>query len=393
MRCFVSSFVFTAVFIAAILATAQDFQVPGNTAIENENGSEDAIIADSVLTHIAPWDRGWRYEDFKLLGSDVSVRDHFGRSVSVSSDVAVIGTVGGNYEFSGSVYVFRYDSGTQSWAEEQELLASDGGRGDFFGQSVSISGNIAVIGAYWTDNNYVDDGSAYVFRYDSGTQVWTEEEKLLASNSAAHDLFGGSVSVSGGTALVGAARDDNNGSDAGSACIFRYDSGTQAWTEEEKLLASDGAAEDRFGQSVSISGDVAVIGAPEDDDNGYNAGSAYIFRYDSGTQAWTEEEKLLASDGAVNDLFGLEVSVSGGTALVGARYDDDNGSFSGSAYVFRYDMGTQAWIEKEKLLASDGEEYDEFGHAVSISGDIALVGAQGDDDYTGSAYVFHIESD
>jgi hypothetical protein len=118
--------------------------------------------------------------------------------------------------------------------------------------------------------------------------------------------------------------------------VFRYDPGTGTWIEEEKLIASDGAALDLFGHSVSISGDIALVGAYYDDDNGDDSGSAYVFRYDPGTGAWIEEEKLLASDGAVDDHFGWSVSISGDVALVGAFGDDDNGDDSGSAYVFHF---------------------------------------------------------
>ncbi|MDP7032835.1 MAG: FG-GAP repeat protein, partial [Gemmatimonadota bacterium] len=174
------------------------------------------------------------------------------------------------------------------------------------------------------------------------------EAKLLAADGAASDYFGFSVSISGDTAVIGAAWDDDNGSYSGSAYIFRFDG--KQWIQEAKLLAADGAADDHFGFSVSISGDTAVIGAYYDDDNGTASGSAYIFHFD-GTQ-WIQEAKLLAADGDEGDWFGSSVSISGDTAVIGARSDDDNGSYSGSAYIFHFD-GTQ-WIQEAKLLAADG---------------------------------------
>ena len=146
----------------------------------------------------------------------------------------------------------------------------------------------------------------------------------------------------------GPTRDDDNGVDSGSAYVFRYDGSD--WVEEAKLTASDGAADDYFGGSVAISGDTAVVGAVCDDDNGRNSGSAYVFRYDGSD--WAEEAKLTASDGAAYDYFGCSVAVSGDTAVVGASDDDDNGLDSGSAYVFRYDGSD--WTEEAKLTASDG---------------------------------------
>ena len=212
-----------------------------------------------------------------------------------------------------------------------KLLASDGAADEWFGISVSVSGDVAVVGAYGDDDNGTDTGSAYVFRWN-GTS-WVQEAKLLASDGAEFDDFGRSVSVSGDVAVVGAPYADENGSDSGSAYIFaRNQGGPDNWGQVTELLPSDGAADDYFGWSVSLSGDVALVGAYMDDDKGSESGSAYVFRW-NGT-SWVEQPKLLASDGAADDEFGLSVSVSGNVAVVGAYYDDDKGTDSGSAYVF-----------------------------------------------------------
>ena len=150
------------------------------------------------------------------------------------------------------------------------------------------------------------------------------------------------------------------------------------------MTASDSVSGDYFGISVSVSGDTAIVGAYFDDDNGYQSGSAYIF-VQSGL-SWSHQAKLTASDGASGAKFGLSVSVSGNTAVVGANHDDDNGENSGSAYVFER-QGT-AWSQISKLLAQGGASQDNFGHSVSVSGNSIVVGAHGDDVYQGSAYVF-----
>lgn len=373
--------------------------VPPDRSMTHYSGNrvDNVIIGEVVGTHAVRW-KPPLYEDFKLLADDGEEDDHFGVSVAVSGDIALIGANGDddNGIESGSAYVYRYDSGTETWTKEDELQASDGGWEDYLGTSVSISGEVALVGAYGDDDNGMDSGSAYVFRYDAGTEEWVEEDKLLPSDGAENDYFGFSVSVSGDVALVGAWWDDDNGPDAGSAYVFRFDPETGEWVEEEKLLASDGAGQDHFGISVSISGDVALVGADGDDDNGNVSGSAYLFRYDPGTMTWVEEEKLLASDGAPYDDFGYSVSISGDVALIGAYGDDDNGDQSGSAYVFRYDSISETWSEEEKLLAGDSEGDDFFGISVSISNDLALVGADGDDDngsQSGSAYMFRYDPD
>jgi len=262
----------------------------------------------------------------------------------------------------GSAYVFRRDdNGTPSdpsddvWIEEAKLTASDAAAIDFFGRAVAVSGDRAVVGAYGGDGAAGDAGSAYVFRRDDGgtpsdpsDDVWVEEAKLTASDAAASDSFGFSVSVSGDRAVVGARENDDAGSRSGSAYVYRRDdSGTPSdpsddvWVEEAKLTASDAAPDDLFGYSVSISGDRAVVGAHGNDDAGDSSGSAYVFRRDDGgtpsdlsDDVWVEEAKLTASDAAATDYFGVCVAISGDRAVVGASGNDDAGSGSGAAYVF-----------------------------------------------------------
>jgi hypothetical protein len=161
----------------------------------------------------------------------------------------------------------------------------------------------------------------------AGADTWLQRQKLLAGDGAASDYFGYSVSISGDFAIAGAYADDDNGSASGSAYIFEWDGAN--WSQQAKLLASDGAASDYFGYSVSISGDFAIAGAYGDDDKGSNSGSAYIFKRDGET--WSQQQKLLASDGAAGDYFGYSVSISGNKAIAGA-YNDV--SAAGSAYIF-----------------------------------------------------------
>ena len=275
-------------------------------------------------------------------------------------------------------------------AEQAKLTAGDAAAGDQFGFSVSVSGDTAVVGAVFDDDNGTNSGLAYVFVRDAAG-VWSQQAKLPASDGAAFDNFGSAVSVSGNTAVVGALNDGDAGSSSGSAYIFERDQGgVDNWGQVAKLTASDAAAFDRFGFSVSVSGDTAVVGAVFDDDAGSGSGSAYIFER-SGT-VWTEQAKLTASDAATGDLFGRSVSVSGDTAVVGAVFDDDAGSSSGSAYIFERDAGGENnWGQVKKLTASDPAAGDRFGRGVSVSGDTAVVGARFDDDAggdSGSAYVF-----
>jgi len=258
----------------------------------------------------------------KLLASDGDANDNFGYSVSISGDYAILGAEGDD-SGKGSAYIFKWN-GT-SWVEQQKLTASDGNTSDYFGWSVSISGDYAIVGAYGDDVNGTYSGSAYIFKRD-GTS-WVEQQKLTASDGADGDWFGSSVSISGDFALVGAFLDDGNVIDSGSAYIFKRD-GT-SWVQQQKLTASDGAADDYFGCSVSISGDYAIVGAYGGNGNVIDSGSAYISKW-NGT-SWSEQAELTASDGAASDYFGVSVSISGDLAIVVTPYDD---SYKGSAYAF-----------------------------------------------------------
>ncbi|MEM8488461.1 MAG: T9SS type A sorting domain-containing protein, partial [Bacteroidota bacterium] len=209
--------------------------------------------------------------------------------------------------------------------------------------------------------------------FDFDGSSWTETEKLTASDGAVSDQFGYSVSLSGDRALIGVLLDDDNGSDSGSAYVFDFD-GT-SWTETQKLTASDGAVSDQFGRSVSLSGDRALIGAVLDDDNGLSSGSAYVFDFDG--SSWTETEKLTASDGAVSDQFGYSVSLSGDRALIGAFGDDDNGSDSGSAYVFGFaspDSDGDGYTDEEELACGTDPNDDTSFPAGTVSGTVTAGG-------------------
>lgn len=323
-------------------------------------------------------------KETKLIARNGSSFAHLGRSVSLSGKTALAGAPDDdqNGTLAGAAHVFvRTEHG---WIEQVKLLPSDGEPFQRFGTSVALSDNMAVVGARDDDTNGSSAGAVYVFVRDHGS--WTEQAKLLASDGESGDNFGWSVSLSKGTALVGAFSDENQNGRAGAAYVFVRHGGT--WTEQAKLVASDGEEGDNFGDSVSVSGDVAVIGSPLDSDNGISAGAAYIFVRRSGT--WSERVKLLASDGESLDYFGSAVSISSDerTVLVGAEGDDENGSWSGSAYAFFH--GKQGWIES-KLLPSDGATDDRFGHSVSVFGNLALISAPDDihnEIDSGSAYVF-----
>jgi FG-GAP repeat len=270
------------------------------------------------------------------------------------------------------------------FTQQQKLVAYDGMADDMFGKSVAISGDTAVVGAYG-DGNY--RGSAYVF-VRSGSS-WSLQQKLTASDGAADDLFGWSVAISGDTVVVGATQFNFSNLGKGKAYVFVRSGAT--WNQQQILTASSGGGYigDQFGGSVAISGDTIVVGASGEDFYYTDQGSAYVFVLSGAT--WIQKQKLTASDFALaeaaGDRFGNSVAISGDTVVIGAFKDDiKDVPGQGSAYVFLRSGGY--WFQYQSLVAYDGEAFDQFGDSVAISGDTVVVGAPGDNTGRGSAYVF-----
>ena len=218
-------------------------------------------------------------------------------------------------------------------------------------------------------------------------EICTRNElAMVLPSTPGRTMFAAALDMDGDRAIIGAVYDSALGYNAGAAYIFRFD-GTR-WVQEAKLLASDGLAYDNFAYAVALSGPVAVVGAHGVDDLGDLAGAAYVFRF-NGT-AWVQEAKLHASDGAAGDIFGCHVMVDANTVVIGAGYDDTVAVDTGSAYVFEFDgIG---WSQRAKLVAPDAAVYDNFGWAIGLDGDWLLVGAHAANDYgsdSGSVYAFH----
>ncbi len=320
-----------------------------------------------------------------LTASDGEHDDQFGHAVAVEGTVAVVSAIIDD-DYTGAVYVFRND-GT-SWIEEAKFTATDGEPADRFGNAVSVSGDVIVVGMAMDDDAGSFSGAVYVFRYNGVS--WDEGTKLTAGDAASFVGFGEAVSVDGNVLAVGAPIADDRCSvpmlfcDSGAVYVFRYSGG--GWVEEAKLTASDGVRSDRLGQSVAVRGNVLVAGAPfvdpDCDPVCWGAGAAYVFRHD-GT-SWNEEAKLLARDGALNDHFGISVATTGSKFVVGA-WQVYTGN-PGFAHVYGYD-GT-SWIDEGKLVASDSGDDDVFGTSVTIEDNRVVCGAPAHGTASGAAYVY-----
>jgi len=344
------------------------------------------LITDANgLTQVSSFNYHVGFPEQKLIADDSAAEDRLGNAVSISAQHAIVGAwyndeMGSN---AGAAYIYSYDS--NGWSQADKLTAVDGASNDYFGISTAISGDYAIIGAHGDDDKATDSGAAYVY-YRNGTK-WTPTAKLVDSAGAASDLLGYAVSISGDFVIVGAYLDDQSATNQGSAIIYKNNG--KSFSQEVKLLANDPAASDYFGRSVSISGNTAIVGAYGDDDNGAGSGSAYIFVYDG--SSWTQQTKLTASDGEADDNFGWSVAISGDYAIVGAYIDDDCASNCGAAYIFK--RNSTVWSETQKITPPDGLADDHFGYQVAISNTHALVGArnhyiQGDE--SGVAYLYEL---
>ena len=322
-----------------------------------------------------------------LEASDGVVNDLFGNSVSQSGSSGLVGA-GSLYGVKqGWAYLFRnLDTATGTVTQTAKLVASDAALGDYFGNSVSQSGNSGLVGAYYADITYTNQGAAYLYRnLDTATGTVTQTAKLIASDAATDVAFGYCVSQSGNSGLVSAHGATIGANRQGAAYLFRnLDTATGTVTQAAKLIASDGVTNDAFSVSVSLSGNSGLAGAYGK--NSYQ-GAAYLYRnLDTATGTVTQNAKLTASDGAANDYLGAAVSQYGSNGLVGAY---GKNSSQGSVYLFRnLDTASGNVTETAKLTATDGAANDYLGFSVSQSGNNGLAGAYGKNSSQGAAYLY-----
>jgi len=345
------------------------------------------------------------------FGYSVAISGNYAIVGAYKEDHDASGNVG--LSAAGSAYIFEIDT-NGSWNEVQKIVASDRGGSDQFGYSVAISGNYAIVGANRANQDRTlvlpslnNAGSAYIFERTNGS--WSEKQKIVASDRGEDDYFGNSVAISGNYAIVGAYLENPvvnsvTKSNAGSAYIFEIDTSGN-WSQKQKIVASDRGISDQFGRSVAISGNYAIVGASREDhdasgDNELtDAGSAYIFEIDTSGN-WSQKQKIVASDRQADDYFGTSVAISGNYAIVGAYLEDPDSSGNvinnaGSAYIFERTNGS--WNQIKKIVASDRAATDYFGWSVAISGNYAIVGAHAEDHdaigdnealTAGAAYIF-----
>ena len=383
---------------------------------------------------------GW-VQHQKLFASDAEAGDRFGTALAMSGDYVIVGVprkdgVGRN---SGAAYIFRRQ-GTE-WVEQAKLLASDETRGDYFGISVAIDGDTAVVGAHRTNEPLADSGAVFVFERTG--ENWNQTDRLTAPDADSFAYFGFSVGLDADTAIIGAIRDDEAGNDSGAAYVFvRNQFG---WAPQAKLIGNNTEAEDNFGYAVDVDGDFAIVSSPKNrgggsayiykregiewkqkrnririrmipiDPDGATAfgvsvdikggtavigatggnvgkdvvGAAYIFTQNE-PPFWNQHTKLVAGDRSGGDQLGFAVAIGENEVIAGAPRHNAGGLSSGAAYIFEQREDT-SWVENAKLSDGETASEDQFGVSVAISRNFAISGAQQDDDIApnaGAAYIF-----
>jgi hypothetical protein len=322
------------------------------------------------------------FEVDEVRPSVVQHLSNFGQAVDISGGFAISGAPleGPSFGRQGAAYLFAPAAGTNDWNQVARITptvpaGSDSLEGDQFGITVALDGETAVIGSNSRSSHGLDSGEAYVFRRTGG--IWNQVAILSPSDTGPDQFFGQSVAIQGSTIVVGANASDAKGLDSGAAYLFEESTTTPGtWAQVAKLIASDGAAGDGFGISVAINSSRAIIGSYQSDGAATDTGAAYIFERNA-LGAWNEVAKLTAADPNQSDEFGTAVDISGGSAIIGAWMDDEAGTNQGAAYLFQRDAGGQ-WSQTAKLMDNSRLTDERFGSTVSIHGDRAAAGALGD---------------
>ncbi len=370
--------------------------IDGDTLVigANQHRTARGAQAGAVYVYVRYGDGQW-LPQAQITAADGHKTDLFGYSVAIAGDTILIGAryvdLGG-LSNAGAAYVFVRASGGTTWTQQAKLTAADAADGANFGCSVALSGNTAVIGAFTDSAGFPQAGSAYVFARNGS--AWSEQAKLVAADGAVGDELGYSVALDGDTAAIAAfSADIAPGTNNGAVYLFARDPGGSTWSQQQKLIASQTEAGASFGAGLAISGDTLIAGAPfQDGPSGFNEGAAYV--YVRSGAIWEQRDLLAAPDPDGTGAFGLSVALAGSRAMIAAPYaQSDSSREAGTVYVFdRSADGT--WEKSAKLSASDGAAFDVFGSAVATSGDTLVIGAENDDTAsgfgTGSSYVFEV---
>jgi hypothetical protein len=320
----------------------------------------------------------------KLFPDDGGVEEFFGYSLSTSDNWIITGAHHDS-DFgasSGAAYILNKNE-TNNWEFYQKLLPFDASEADEFGKCVDIYQDFAISCSYLDDDNGINSGSVYIYKFSG--EKWEYFDKIQASDPESYSQFGLSLDIYKNQIIVGAPFKNECGENCGTAYIFEKKN--DKWIEVAKLIPSDLEEKDEFGIIVKIKENTAIVSSTKDDDNGINSGSVYVFTKEN--NKWCFSQKITPFDGDTRDAFGVDLDFNDSILVIGSYFDDDNGINSGSIYIFK--KLNNKWNFTKKIIPSDGDESDAFGASISLEKDKLLVGAYSDDDngfFSGAAYLF-----
>lgn len=319
-------------------------------------------------------------EDYKLAPASGQTGDRFGTAVATSNGLIAVGTPNDdeNGSDAGAVYVYNASNGS----ELHKLLPNDGAAGALFGQSVSISNGIVAIGAGLDGELGSQAGAAYLFDIASGTQL----HKLLPNDGEAGDEFGNSIDIDNGVVAVGAWRADEYGLDSGAAYLFDTSTGNQL----DKLLPDAGNNYQTFGVSVAVDAGLVAVGSRTFFalGDGYTFAKVHMFDVPTGNLINEIQPDISNYNGDLGGNFADCIDLDDGLLAVGAPYRSVVWDFSGAAYVFDVNTGQQLHF----MYPSDVDDRDHFGCSISIDAGVIAIGANEDDDTAwsaGTAFLFN----
>lgn len=349
---------------------------------------EALLGANSGLAYVFKRN-GQKWEKVAILSaSDGAANDLFGTSVDFYHDIIIVGASGEN-SAAGAVYVYKKPlSGWTDMTEVAKLKATDGNSSDNLGISVAISGDVIVAGATGGDNDYLNPtiagtGAGYVFikPKDGWKNVITETAKLLASSATLNDLLGTSIAISGDYVILGAK---GRSSSAGAAFLFeKPKDGWKNSIETAILSASDAAAGDLFGSSITASNEFIAVGATAES----TTGAVYIFKKPlSGWLNITEIKKIIPTGSAANDLVGTSVKINGDLLAIGAIAN----STTGSVHMFKRDpLNSTIWNSILKVNSGSGIVNEKLGASIAINGNFLISGAIGVASASGKVHIYN----
>lgn len=320
----------------------------------------------------------------KLTDLNGASNDRFGYALDVDGDLAIVGAFGDDSR-TGSAFIFGRDvGGADNWGLIKRIQADDAQQQAYFAVAVAISGDTAIVGATRDSTNGRFAGAAYIFGRDvGGTDNWGQVAKIFASDPQIGSRFGISVDIQVDRAVVGALGADDF---VGAAYVFdRNEGGADNWGQANRLAADDGQATDYFGFDVSMDGDRILCTSYGSLDS--DSGAAYLFTRNGAS--YDQTVKIVPGDPEPLAFFGYAGALSGSNIVIGCYGDDTMGADAGAVYVFGEDVGGPGnWGQVVKIFADDGAEGDNFGFDVTAQGDLAVVGAFLDNVALGSVYLF-----